>query len=121
MLATGAARPSFEDQILKILLVKDLDVDVWVQFAKQADLSVFLGHEGLLHRRKLDVKIEFGQVKVRRECLADVAVPIPLNRKAARLIVPVDAVKIQQIGKNCSLGCENVFCRMPTLRDGRIP
>ena len=40
------------------------------------------------------------QIEIGREGLRDFAVAIPLNGKAARLVLPWDAVEVQQVGEN---------------------
>src|SRR5579884_1658468 len=89
----------FSDQLLKVLLIKHLNIDVRVDGSEQPDFAVLLGNEGLLHRGDLDVSVELGKVEVRGERLENLAVLVPLQRKAAWLIFPANAVKIEQIGE----------------------
>ena len=72
--------------------------------AQQLHFAIFLGHQRLLHGGEFDVEVEFRQVEVGREGFRDVAVFVPLQRKAARLIFPLDAVEIQQIREHFFAG-----------------
>src|SRR5579883_629417 len=100
-------------KILDILLIEHLNIHVRIDGAQQADLAILLGHMGLLHSSQLDVQVEFREVEVRRESFLNIAVLIPLERKTAGLVIPGDAVEIQQIG-------EDLFAGMPKFRAPRL-
>src|SRR5579885_1285758 len=68
----------FENEILEILLVEDLNIDVRINCAQQFDLPILTRHVGLLHRGQFYVLVKFGQVKVGRKGLGYVAVLVPL-------------------------------------------
>ena len=95
----GHSQAVFEDQILKILLIEDLNIDVRINGAQQFDFAILPGHQSLLHGGQLDVEIEFGKIKIGREGFDHVAVLVPLQRETARLIFPLDAIEIQQVGE----------------------
>ena len=104
----AGARPYFKIKILQVLLVKHLDVDVRIDLAQQPDLAVLLGHQRLLHGGQLDVQVELRQVEVRREGLQHASRRVPRDGEAVRLVLPGDAVEIEQVG-------EDLFARMGKL------
>src|SRR5690606_22566273 len=55
-----------------------------------------LGDELLAHRGDLDVQVLFGQIEVRGEELARVALPVPGDGERPRLVLPRDPVEVQQ-------------------------
>src|SRR5579884_2308054 len=100
----GSLQAVFENQILKVLLVKDLHVNLGIELAEPFDLAIFSRHQRLLHGRQFDIKIKFRQIKIRRERLDNPALLVPLEGKRTRLILPGDPVEIQKIRENLFAG-----------------
>ena len=78
-----------------IALVEDLAANVGMVLLQLPDLFVLLSHQLLVHRRDLDVEVVVGQVEVRGEEFHRLAV-FKTDGKALGLILPGDAVEIQQ-------------------------
>src|SRR5580700_6174655 len=69
-------QPVFEDQVFKILLVEDLNVERGIQLTQQPHLAVLSGHQRLLHGGQLDIKVELRQVEIGGERLQRFAIGI---------------------------------------------
>ena len=89
--------PVLHEEVQVVALVEHLDLDLGVQLAQAARLAVLLRHELLVQRRDLDVEVVRGEVEVGRERLHRVAVAVTLERERARLVVPLDAVEVEQL------------------------
>ena len=85
-------------QALDIALVEELDLDVRVALLELAELPVLSCDEGLLHRRHLEVQVLLRQVEVGLEGLDDTAVRVLLEHERSRLVLPRDAVVIEDPG-----------------------
>src|SRR5438034_4566975 len=88
-----------EHQGPEIAPVEQLDPDFRVQLPQAAELAVLLAHQALLQRRKLHVKIQDGQIEVRREALQDRTVEVPQDREHVRLVLPADLVEVEDAGE----------------------
>ena len=79
-------------------LVQQLDVDLRVELAQEAELAVLLRHQVLLQRGQLQPDVQVLQVEVRREQLHRASV-VPAQGEGARLVDPPDAVEVQDAGE----------------------
>jgi hypothetical protein len=86
-------------QLEVVALVENLAVDLWMELLEKARLAVLLGHQLLVHRGDLDIKVIVGQVEVGCEELGGLAVAVPCDRKRAWLVVPGDRVEVEQKGE----------------------
>src|SRR5579885_174248 len=93
----GAGDAIFENQVLKILLIKHLDVNMRINRAQKLYFTVFSRHQRLLHGGQFDVQIELRKIEIGGERLRHIAVLVPLQRKRARLVLPGNPVEIEQI------------------------
>ena len=93
----GGSRPYFTSRLQVVALVEHADRDVGMQLDEPARLAVLLRHELLVQRRDLDVEVVRGQVEVGSERLHRPAVAIGLQRERARLVLPGDAVEVEQL------------------------
>src|ERR1017187_7073872 len=57
-------------------------------------------HQRLFHGGESHVQIELRQIEIGRERFGNASLRIPLYRKIARLVLPGDAVEIQQVGED---------------------
>src|ERR1022692_2663845 len=89
-----------EDQVFEILLIEDLHGQVRIQLPQQPDLAVLARHQRLFHGGEFHVQIELRQIEIGRERFGNASLRIPLYRKIARLVLPGDAVEIQQVGED---------------------
>ena len=93
-------------------------LDAWVELSETAQLPVLLRHEALPHRGQLDVGIQPREVEVRGEHLGD-SVAVPLQGEGARLILPLDAVEVQDPCELLLAGVHEGTGRMLRARDRR--
>ena len=77
-------------------MVEDLALDLWVQTSESLHLAVLLRDQFLAHRGDLDVDVVLREVEIRSEHLRGLAVFVPIDRKRARFVFPVDAVEIEK-------------------------
>src|ERR1022692_3959752 len=89
-----------EDQVFEILLIEDLHGQVRIQLPQQPDLAVLARHQRLFHGGEFHVQIELRQIEIGRERFGNASLRIPLYRKIARLVLPGDAVEIQQVSED---------------------
>src|SRR6266550_6169680 len=85
-------------QALDVAPVEELDPNVRVALAKFPQLAVLSCHERLLHHRHLNVEVLLREIEVGREGLRDTAVLALRQRERPRLVLPRNAVKVQQAG-----------------------
>src|SRR6266550_8715835 len=85
-------------QALDVAPVEELDPNVRVALAKFPQLAVLSCHERLLHHRHLNVEVLLREIEVGREGLRDTAVLALRQRERPRLVLPGNAVKVQQTG-----------------------
>ena len=91
----GILQPVFDDEVQVVPLIKDLAVDVGMEFLETSNRTVLLGDQFLAHGRDLDVEIILGQVEIGGEELGRRTVFVPCDRERFRLVVPWDAVEVQ--------------------------
>jgi hypothetical protein len=82
-----------------VTLIKDLALDVWIEFPQSTNFSVLLCHELLVQRCDLDVQVVLRKEKVGSELLRRYALTIPLDVERARFVLPFDLVEVQQFGE----------------------
>ena len=90
---------------LDVPSVEELHTDVRVQPLDLAQLSVLPGDEGLLHDGDLDEEVLLGEVEVGRERADHAAVRVALENEGVRLVVPRDAVVVEDL---CALNLDTV-------------
>jgi hypothetical protein len=79
-----------------VALVEHPAFDVRVQLTEALDLAVLLGDELLAHRGDLDEHVLGREVEVGPEELDRFAVIVPLDGEGLGLVLPVDAVEIEE-------------------------
>ena len=77
------------------------DIDVGIQFLHTAEFSCFEAGQFRSQCGQFDVEVLPRQIKVRRKRLRYVTVSIPFQVKRAWLILPFNAVVVEQISKFC--------------------
>ena len=92
-------QPVLGDERQVVALVEDLAGDLGISLAQPTDLPVLLGHELLAERRDLDVEVVLRQEEVRGEALQDPALAIPLDVERRGLVLPSDAIELQELGE----------------------
>jgi hypothetical protein len=85
-----------DEKMQVVPLVEDLAPHVGIQLPQPPDLAVLLGHELLVHRRDLDEQVVVGQVEVGPEELDRLAIIVVVDGELSRLVLPLDAVEIEQ-------------------------
>ena len=86
------------EEAFDVALVEDADLDVGLLLAELADLAVLAGHERLAQCRDLKVEVVVRQVEVGSEGRSGIAVDTPLEHERAGLVVPGDALGIEEFG-----------------------
>ncbi len=97
--STNCARllePVLDEQVEVVALIKDLDLGAGVQRPELADLAVLLGDQLLVQRGDLDIEVIARQIEVGPEGLYWTAEPIPLEDELSRLVLPGDAVEVEE-------------------------
>jgi 3',5'-cyclic-AMP phosphodiesterase len=92
-------------ETLDVTPVKELHADVGIEALHFAQLAVLTCYEGLLHDGDLDEEVLFRQIEVGRERTHDPAFLVPLENERVGLIVPRDAVVIEDL---CALNLDTV-------------
>ncbi|MHB8463939.1 MAG: hypothetical protein ACYDH6_17685 [Acidimicrobiales bacterium] len=70
-----------------------------MQFGQPAYFAVLLGDELLVERRDLDIEVVGRQVEVGAERLRRVALTVPFENERLGLVLPGDAVEVEQLGE----------------------
>ena len=83
---------------LDVAPVEELDVDVRVEPSQFPELAVLASDERLLHHGHLDEEILLREVEVRRERAGNASLLVPLEDERMRLVVPADAVIVEDLG-----------------------
>jgi hypothetical protein len=79
-----------------VALVKDLAVDLGVELGEPANLPILLGHQLLIHRGDLYEQVVVGEIEIRGEKLGGLAIAIPGDRERAGLVIPFNAIEVQE-------------------------
>jgi len=79
--------------------VKDFEVHCRIKLSQLPDLSILLGHEVLLERGQLDIKVELREIEIGGEAFGDFPAAVPIDRKASRLVLPFDLIEVQDPGE----------------------
>jgi len=99
--AVGELRRRLEavlhEQLQVVALVQDADIDVGIALTQPPRFSILLGHELLVQRRDLDEEVVGRQKEVGCECLSGTILAVPLQRERARLVLPCDAVEVEEL------------------------
>src|SRR5680860_1844631 len=88
-----------DQQVQVVALVEHLDPGARVELAEPARLAILLGHELLVERRDLDVEVVRAEIEVGRETLHRVVVDVAFEGERPRLVLPVDAVEVEELGE----------------------
>src|SRR5689334_15777683 len=83
-------------QALDVAPVEELDPNLRVTLAELAELPVLARDERLLHHGHLDIEVLLREVEVRRERVRDAPVGRFFERERMRLVLPRDAVEVEQ-------------------------
>jgi len=78
--------------------VEELHAHVGIEALNLAKLAVLARHERLLHDRDLDEEVLIREVEVGRESTDDTSVPVPLEDEGVGLVVPRNAVIVEDLG-----------------------
>src|SRR6266481_6394697 len=123
-------------QPFQIPFVEELHLDVRIPLAELPQLAVLARDERLLHDGQLDVEILVGEVEVGRERLEHAALRVLLEDEGPRLVLPRDAVIVEDLRAlelrlarearrlGPTIGLENrgiephLFVKVPTGSDG---
>ena len=70
---------------------------MWIEALNLAELAVLARHERLLHDGDLDEEVLLGKVEVGRERAHDATVLVALEDERLRLVVPGDAVVVEDL------------------------
>jgi hypothetical protein len=92
-------QPVLDQQVEVVALVEELDLDVGVELPQATGLAVLLRHQLLVQRGDLDVEVVAGEVEVGTEGLDRASLLVPLKRELRGLVLPVDAVEVEQLGE----------------------
>jgi hypothetical protein len=87
-----------QHQGAKVAGVEQLHPDVRVELANPAELPILLPHELLAQGRHLEVAVEVRQPEVGGEALDDRPVEVPQDRKRVWLVLPANAVEVEDPG-----------------------
>lgn len=86
----------FDDQLQVVALVKDLAMHVGIELRHHPHFAILLGYQLLIHRCYLDEQILSGEEEIGREELMGLAALVPADRKRARLVIPWNAVEVEE-------------------------
>src|SRR6266536_4929310 len=89
--------PILHEQVQVVALVDELDTHLGVELLEPACLAVLLRDELLVERRDLDVQVVRGEIEVRGESLRRAPVTVTLERERTRLVLPLDAVEVEEL------------------------
>lgn len=78
-----------------IALVEDFAIDLRIQLAKPADLSILLRDQFLIHGGDLDEQVILGQIEIGSEELRWCSITAPGYWEGSGLVLPVDTVEVQ--------------------------
>src|SRR5207302_1190362 len=73
------------------------DLHLGMQLAQASGLPVLLRDELLVERGDLDVQVVRRQIEVGCERLHGLAVAVTFQRERARLVLPLDAVEVEEL------------------------
>src|SRR5207247_11000303 len=79
--------------------VEQLDANVRVELTEPPQLAVLLADEALPERGQLDVELEVWEPEVGREALGHNAVQVPQDGERMRLVLPFDAIEVEDAGE----------------------
>src|SRR5688500_17945368 len=97
--AGAVLEPVLRDEREVVALIEDLAPDLRIALAQLTDLPVLPGDELLVQRGDLDVEVELREEEVRGEATHHVALTVPFDVERCRLVVPDDAVEVEQLGE----------------------
>ena len=94
----GELQPVALREPLDVPPVEELHAHVGIEALNLAKLAVLARHERLLHDRDLDEEVLLREVEVGREGTDDASVLVPLEDEGVRLVVPRNAVVVEDLG-----------------------
>ena len=117
----GLLQTVFDDQLHVVTLIEDLAAHVRMNGLEQFHLLVLLRDQFLVHCCDLDVEIFIRKVEVGGEPGSRFAVIVELDGERGRLVLPCQAVEIEESGKLALavVGESDVVCRRLEV-DGQV-